>query len=169
VIETFQGSTLVVKERSGEVITLTLPEKYLFQEVYPIDAAAIQPNTFVGTAAVPASDGTLDALEVVVFPEAARGSGEGHYAWDLRPESSMTNATVANLVRSESSRQLVLRYKDGEKTIRVPDSVPVVSFRPGETALIQPGAKVFLVASSINGQPTISRLVVGRNGFGPPM
>lgn len=81
----------------------------------------------------------------------------------------MTNATVANLVRSDNSRQLVLRYKEGEKTVRVPDGVPIVSFKAGERGLIQPGAKVFLVASNINGQPTISRLVIGRNGFAPPM
>jgi hypothetical protein len=168
-VEKVEGNQLTVKERSGEVITLALPEKYTFQEVLPIDIAAIEPKAFVGTAAVPRADGTLEALEVVVFPESARGSGEGHYPWDLKPDSSMTNATVADLVRSGNGRQLTLRYKDGEKTVHVPDNVPVVTFKPGEAALVKPGARVFIVASLVGGQPTVNRLVVGRNGFAPPM
>lgn len=118
---------------------------------------------------VPRADGTLEALEVVVFPEAARGTGEGHYPWDLRTDSSMTNATVSSLVRSPAGRRLTLRYKDGEKTVVVPDNVPVVTFRPGEPALIKPGARVFIVAVPGEPVPVINRLVVGRDGFAPPM
>lgn len=168
-IEQVTATTLTVKERSGELITLALPEKYTFQEVLPIEVSAIQPNAFIGTAAVPGSDGTLEALEVVVFPEAARGTGEGHYPWDLKPGSSMTNATVADLVRKPTSKQLTLRYKDGEKTVVVPDGVPVVTFKPGESSLVKPGARVFIVANEVGGKPTVARLVVGRDGFAPPM
>lgn len=168
-IEKAEGAKLTVRERSGELITLVLPEKYTFQEVLPIAIEAIEPKAFVGTAAVPRADGTLEALEVVVFPEAARGTGEGHYPWDLKPDSSMTNATVADLVRSSGGRKLTLRYKDGEKIVHVPDNVPVVTFRPGEASLVKPGARVFIVAIEVAGQPTINRLVVGRDGFAPPM
>ena len=109
------------------------------------------------------------ALEVVVFPEAARGTGEGHYPWDLKPESSMTNATVANLARSSDGRTLSLRYKEGEKTVIVPDGIPVVTLRPGDRSLIVPGAKVFIVAEPGDDQFTVRRLMIGRNGFQPPM
>lgn len=168
-IESQTATELVVQDRSGEKITLRLPEKFTFQEVVPIDITAIETNAFIGTAAVPRADGTLVALEVVVLPESARGTGEGHYPWDLRTDSSMTNATVANLVRNAGQRTLTLRYKDGEKTVQVPDSVPVVTFKPGTPELIQAGAKVFIVATTVDGKPTVTRLVIGRNGFAPPM
>ncbi len=168
-IEAVEPQGLTLRERSGEVVRLVLPAKYTFQEVLPIEVTAIAPNAFIGTAAVPAADGVLEALEVVVFPESARGTGEGHYPWDLQPGSSMTNATVADLVRTADARRLTLRFKDGEKVVRVPDGVPVVTFKPGEADLIRAGAKVFIVATLVDGQPTVTRLVVGRNGFAPPM
>jgi hypothetical protein len=168
-IEAFDAASITVRERSGELIALQLPAKYTFQEVLPIEISAIAPNAFIGTAAVPGKDGTWQALEVVVFPESARGTGEGHYPWDLKPDSTMTNATVADLVRTADARRLTLRYKDGEKVIVVPDNVPVVTFRPGDPALIKTGARVFIVATVVEGKPTISRLVIGRDGFAPPM
>ncbi len=169
VIERVELPRITLKERSGESITLTLADKLTFQEVVPIALSAIQPGSFIGTAAVPRADGRLESLEVVVFPEAARGTGEGHYPWDLKPASSMTNATVADLVQSPQGRQLTLRYKDGEKQVLVPENVPVVTFKAGETSLIVPGAKVFIVAVQRNGVPTATRLVIGRDGFAPPM
>jgi hypothetical protein len=168
-IESFAAPVLVIQERSGKVLTLTVPEETRVAEVLPTDIASIQPGSFIGTAALPRPDGKLEALEVVVFPEAARGTGEGHYPWDLKPESSMTNATVARLARSPNGRTLTLRYKDGEKTVIVPDGVPVVTFRPGDRALIVPGAKVFIVAEPKDDQFTVRRLLIGRNGFAPPM
>jgi hypothetical protein len=135
----------------------------------PTDITSVQPGSFVGTAALPRADGKLVSLEVVVFPEAARGTGEGHYPWDLKPDSSMTNATVADLARSSDGRTLTLRYKGGEKTVIVPDGVPVVTLGPGNRSLIVPGAKVFIVAEPNDGQFIVRRLMIGRNGFQPPM
>jgi hypothetical protein len=168
-IESFTAPNLVIRERSGKVVTLTLPDETGIAEVIATDITSIQPGSFVGTAALPRADGKLESLEVVVFPEAARGTGEGHYPWDLKPDSSMTNATVADLVRSPSGRTMTLRYKDGEKTVIVPDDVPVVTFRPGDRALIVPGAKVFIVADVGDDRFTVRRLLIGRNGFTPPM
>jgi hypothetical protein len=168
-VESFAAPNLVIKERSGKTIALTLPEETGVAEVIPTDITTVQPGSFIGTAAVPRADGKLVALEVVVFPEAARGAGEGHYPWDLKPESSMTNATVANLARSSDGRTLSLRYKDGEKTVVVPDGIPVVTLRAGDRSLIVPGAKVFIVAEPTNDQFTVKRLMIGRNGFQPPM
>lgn len=168
-VESYAAPTLVIKERSGKVISLTVPDDTGVVEVIRTDVTSIQPGSFIGTAALPRVDGKLEALEVVVFPEAARGSGEGHYPWDLKPESSMTNATVADLARSPSGRTLTLRYKDGEKTVIVPDGVPIVTFRPGDRTLIVPGAKVFIVADVSDDQFIVRRLLIGRNGLMPPM
>lgn len=168
-IESFTAPNLVIKERSGKVITLTLPDDTGVAEVIPTDITSIQPGSFIGTAALPRADGKLESLEVVVFPEAARGTGEGHFPWDLKPDSSMTNATVADLARSPNGRTLTLRYKDGEKTVIVPDGVPIVTFGPGDRTLIVPGAKVFIVADVSDDQFTVRRLLIGRNGLTPPM
>jgi hypothetical protein len=168
-VESFDASTLVVKERSGEVLRLVLDEKFSVNEVLPIELSSIQANSYVGIASMPQPDGTLRALEVLVFPEAARGSGEGHSAWDLQPGSTMTNATVADVVTVAQGRTLKLRYKDGEKTVEVPAGVPIVTFRPGDRSLLMPGAKVLVTAQLRDGKPTALRALAGRDGFAPPM
>lgn len=164
---------LIVKDRSGEVVSLARAADMPVSEVYRIKLADIQQGSFVGTAAMPQADGTQKALEVLVFPEAARGTGEGHFPWDLQPQSTMTNATVADLSAAPSSvrggQQLKLRYKGGEKTVIVPPNVPVVTFKPGNDALLAPGAKVLVNAQERNGTPTALRVIAGRNGFTPPM
>lgn len=175
-IEKVDATSLTVRERSGEVITLVRSADMAVSEVLPLKLADIRPGSYVGTAAMPQADGTQLALEVLVFPEAARGTGEGHYPWDLQPQSTMTNATVADLVAAPASvpggQKLLLRYKDGEKTVIVPPTAPVVTFKPGkedETALVVPGAKVMITAQVREGKPTALRMIVGRNGFAPPM
>src|SRR3954468_20998173 len=130
------AKTLVVQDRGGEVVSLARPADMQLSEVYQIKLADIKKGSFIGTAAMPQADGSQKALEVVVFPEAARGTGEGHRPWDLLPQSTMTNATVADLAVAPSTvpggQKLTLRYKDGEKTVIVPPSAPVVSFKPGK-------------------------------------
>ena len=168
-VQSYDAPKLVLKERSGKVIEMILPEGLPIAEVIPTDITAIQPGSFIGTAAVPRADGQLQALEVVVFPEAARGSGEGHYPWDLKPDSTMTNATVADLSRGSQGRTLTLRYKDGEKKVIVPDGIPVVTFKPGNPGLIVTGAKVFIVTELTGDQYEPRRFIIGRNGFQPPM
>ena len=175
-IEKVDATSLTVRERSGEVITLVRPTAMDVSEVFPLALSDIKPGSYIGAAAMPQADGSQLALEVVVFPEAARGAGEGHRPWDLRPESTMTNATVADLAAAPTSvpggQKLTLRYKDGEKTVIVPPNAPVVSFKPGkadENALLVPGAKVMVTAQEQGGKPTALRVIVGRNGFAPPM
>ena len=168
-VKSFDGSTLVLAERSGETVALVLADNFSVNEVVPIELAAIRAGSFIGTAALPAADGTLRALEVLVFPEAARGTGEGHSAWDLQPGSTMTNATVAELATKPQGRSLKLRYKDGEKTVVVPDNVPVVTFKPGDRTLLVAGAKVVVTAQLRDGKPTALRANAGRDGFAPPM
>jgi hypothetical protein len=168
-VEKFDAGSLVVKERSGETVTLALADNLAVNEVLPLDPAAIQPGSFVGIASLPGPDGALAALEVLVFAESARGTGEGHSPWDLQPGSQMTNATVATIVPGAKGRTMTLRYKDGEKTILVPDGIPVVTLKPGDKSLLVPGAKVIVTAQVRNGQPTALRVTAGRDGFQPPM
>ena len=175
-IEKIDADSITVKDRRGEVITLVRPADMAVSEVFPIALTDIKTGSYIGTAAMPQPDGSQLALEVLVFPEAARGTGEGHFPWDLQPQSTMTNATVADLAAAPASvpggQLLRLKYKDGEKTVIVPPNAPVVSFKPGkddEKALLVPGAKVMITAQEKDGKPTAVRVIVGRNGFAPPM
>lgn len=168
-IERVEANAITVRERSGEVITLAMPDNAVVNEVVPISLNDIRPGSFIGTGALPRADGTLEAVEVLVFPESARGTGEGHRAWDLLPNSTMTNATVADFVSAPEGRRMVLKYKDGEKTVIVPEKAPIVTFQPGDRSLIVVGAKVIITATERNGQPTVLRIQAGRNGFTPPM
>ena len=104
-----------------------------------------------------------------MFPEAARGTGEGHSPLDLQPGATITNATVASITPGAGSRTMTPRYKDGEKAIRVPDGVPIVTAKPGDRALLVPGAKVMVTAQLRDGKPTALRALAGRDGFEPPM
>ena len=168
-VQSVDAASMTVKERSGEIVRLALDDKLTVSEVLPIELSALKAGAYVGTAAMPRPDGTLEAIEVLVFPESARGTGEGHRPWDLQPGSTMTNATVAELTASPQGRRLTLRYKDGAKTLIVPEGVPVVTFKPADRSLLVPGAKVIVTAELRDGQPTALRVLAGRDGFTPPL
>jgi hypothetical protein len=164
------GLNLRVKERSGESLTIKLAENYVVTGVVKVGIEAITPNAFVGAATMPQSDGTQTALEVLVFPESGRGSNEGHYPWDLQPGSMMTNATVADVVSVGPGRRMTLRYKDGEKVIVVPGNAPIVTFEPGDRAMLKAGAHVLLTATrQPDGSLTAARVAIGKDGLVPPM
>ena len=169
VIEKLDAGSVTIKERRGETITLVMTENTPMNEVYPIDISEIKAGSYIGTAAIPKADGTLEALEVLIFPEAMRGTGEGHNPWDLQKDSTMTNATVADLALAPQGRRLTLKYKGGEKIIHVAQGAPIVTFRPGEKSLLVLGAKVLIQAQEKDGKPTVLRMTIGRNGFAPPM
>ncbi|MBC7608978.1 MAG: hypothetical protein H7228_05290 [Polaromonas sp.] len=164
-------ATLTVKDRSGEVVELQMSDKLVVTEVYPIRLEDIKPGSYIGTAAMPQADGTQRAIAVSVFPEAARGTGEGHRPFDLLPQSTMTNATVADvgtISEGPLGRKLQLKYKDGEKTVVVPADAPVVTSRPGDRSLLVTGASVSLFAQLVDGKPTAMRVNAGKNGFALP-
>ena len=165
------GSNLEVKSRSGETLSVKLADNYVVTAVVKIDMTAIKPGAFIGTATVPQPDGTLTSLEVLVFPESMRGSNEGHYPWDLKPGSMMTNATIADVVSvGQGGRRMTLKYKDGEKSIVVPQDVPIVTFEPGDKAMLVPGAHILLtVTKQPDGSLTAARVAVGKDGLVPPM
>jgi len=164
------GLALHVRTRLGENVTIALDEKYGVNGVVKTDVAMIKPGTYVGTATLPQPDGTQRALEVLVLPETARGSNEGHYPWDLQPGSMMTNATVAEIVRIDPEHRMTLRYKDGEKVVIVPADAPIVTFEPGDRDLVKVGAHVIITATvRPDGTLSASRITVGKNGLVPPM
>ncbi|MEY4909057.1 MAG: hypothetical protein RL260_2775 [Pseudomonadota bacterium] len=157
--------TLSVRDRSGETVELVLPAALVVSEVFPITRSDIRPGSFIGVAAMPQPDGTRRAIAVTVFPEAARGAGEGDRPFDLLPQSTMTNATVAGVASVTQGRELQLQHKDGEARIVVPDDAPIVTFLRADRSLLVVGASVSLQAQVIEGKPTAARISVGRAGF----
>ena len=168
-IESVDATSMTVKERGGEVVRLALDDKLVVSEVLPIELSALKPGAYIGTGAMPRPDGTLEALEVLVFPESARGTGEGHRPWDMQPGSTMTNATVADLATAPEGRRLTLKFKDGTKMVVVPEGTPVVTFKPADRSLLVPGARLVVTAELRDGQPTALRVLAGRNGYAPPL
>jgi hypothetical protein len=167
-IEALSDSKLTLRERSGQRTELALSPTYTVTEVFPIALTDIKPGSFVGVGAMPQPDGSQRAIAVLLFPENMRGTGEGHRPFDFLPQSTMTNATVADVAAIAGGQRLELKYKDGAKTIVVPPDTPIISMRPGDRSLLVVGAPVALNVQEINGQPTIVRVNAGRNGFAPP-
>jgi len=164
------GNTMMVTGRGGQSIQVMLDEKLAVAAVKKVDLGSINENTYVGIATRPGADGKLTALEVVVFPEAARGAGEGHRAWDLEPGSMMTNGTVKGAVKAASGRELSVAYKEGSQTITVPPSAPIVTFVPAERSDLKPGVPVFIgSAQEANGKLSTNRVIIGKDGVAPPM
>ncbi|MBR8380464.1 hypothetical protein KDW20_32295 [Burkholderia cenocepacia] len=169
-IVSFDGNALKVHRRSGDTVTIDLQDSSGVNAVKAIQLSDIKPGAYVGTAAMSGPDGKLTAKEVLVFPEAARGTGEGHYAWDLGANSSMTNANVDTVVQGTSERDLKLSYKGGSNTVTVPTNVPVVTLIPATRAELTTGKKVFVVATpKTAGVYDGKFVVVEKDGVAPPM
>jgi len=169
-IEKVDGGTLTVKTREGATAVIKVPDNVGIAAVLKRTLSDIKANDFVGIAAMPQGSGPSRALEVLIFPEAMRGTGEGHRPWDLLPESTMTNATVAETVTKTDGQTLTLKYKDGEQTFVVPPDTPIVTFAPGEKSELKPGAAIFVSAATKTADGTLStpRITVGRD-VPPPM
>jgi hypothetical protein len=169
-IERIDGAIYFVKARDGAELKLTLADNPQIAGVIKASLADVKQNSFVGVTAMPQPDGSLNAVEVHIFPEAMRGTGEGHYPWDLQPQSTMTNANVEQVVSAVDGRTLTLKYKDGEKKITVPANAAIVTYVPGDKSDIKPGAKVFIVAAKqADGTLQGRTWRVGRDGVTPPM
>jgi hypothetical protein len=169
-IESIDGSTYVIKARDGADLRVALADKAQIAAVAKASLADIKQGLFVGVTAMPQADGSLSALEVHIFPEAMRGTGEGHYAWDLRPQSTMTNASVDQVVTAVNGQTLTLKYKNGEAKIFVPADTPIVAYVNGDNNDLKPGAKVFIAAiKQPDGTLQGRAWRVGREGVTPPM
>jgi hypothetical protein len=170
IVQAVDGQTLTVKGRGGETVPVQLAPNYTVSAVEKASLSDIKQGMFVGSAARPRPDGTLTAIEVHIFPEAQRGTGEGSRPWDLGPTSSMTNANVAATVDSVDGRVLTMAYPGGEKKIVVPPDAPVVFYAPADQSDLHAGVPVSLGAQKLpDGSLQASRIIVGRGGIVPPM
>jgi hypothetical protein len=170
-IERVDGPTYVVKTRDGAELNITLMDKGVLIAIVKASAADIKPGLFVGSTGMPQPDGSQKAIEVHIFPEAMRGTGEGHYAWDLEPNSTMTNANVEESVAGVDGQTLTLKYKNGEKKILVTPQTAIVTYNPGDKADLKPGTKIFIAAAKKqpDGSLQAARINYGKDGLTPPM
>jgi hypothetical protein len=169
-VEKMDGQNMLVKARDGQSVSVKLADNYTVMGIAKASLADIGSGKYIGTTTVGERDGALIALEVHIFAESMRGLGEGHYDWDLRPTSKMTNANVANIVSMGKDRILTVQYKGGEKKILVPESAAIVSFTPTERGELKAGAQIFVTAQrQPDGSLSSGRVNVGLNGQIPPM
>src|SRR5580698_2232577 len=169
-IVSLNGDTMMVHRNSGDTVSVSLPANVTLGAVKRIKLSDIKPGSFIGTAATTGVDGKMTATEVHVFDESARGTGEGHRAFDLGPNSTMTNANVDSVVQATNGNVLQLSYKGGSNTVTVPANVPVVAFIAADRSDLTAGKKVIVTATpGANGAFTAQRILVEKNGVVPPM
>jgi hypothetical protein len=170
-IEKVDGNVLTVKTLAGETTTLKLADNARIGGLVKISVADVKQNDYIGVSSMPQTDGTLKAISIHIFPEAGRGTAEGHGPWDNRPGAMMTNAAVDTKVASANGETIVVKYKGGgeQKVVVGPDAV-IVRVMPGDKAELVPGAKIWAVApKGADGSLTAVALYVGRDGLQPPM
>jgi len=167
----FDGHELQVKSRDDKKLHIDITDATKIKTVVAHKLSDIKQGSFVGVTAIrKVMHGPLVAREVHIFPEAQRGVGEGHYAWDLEPGSTMTNANVDAIVHTKAGTELTLSYKEGRRKIIVPRDVPIVSFRPADKSALRKGMQIFCIAQeSANGSLKAKHISVGKNGMKPPM
>src|SRR5689334_15429187 len=169
-IESVDGDLVAVKSRSGEDVKLHMTGDIRLVGITRISLADIKVGSFIGTTTVPGADGIPTAVEVHVFPEAMRGTGEGSRPYDLKPNSTMTNATVAESVAGNDGHTLLIKYKDGEKKVVVSPDTPVVTYVAADKADLKTGAKLIAFVKQLpDGSFETNRISVGRDGLTPPM
>jgi hypothetical protein len=169
-IEGVDGDVLSVRSRSGEHVKLHMTSDAKVVGIIRIALADIKLGSFIGTTTVPGPEGRQDAVEVHVFPEDMRGTGEGSRPYDLRPNSTMTNATVAQTVAGNDGQTLMIKYKDGEKKVTVGPDTPVVTYVPADRSDLKTDAKIIAFVKQLpDGSFETNRLSVGRDGLTPPM
>ena len=170
-IERVEGQTLLVKSRDGAELKVVLADNALVVGIVKTSLSDIKPGSFVGVTGLPQADGSQKAVEVHIFPEAMRGTGEGHRPWDLRPQSTMTNANVEQTVAGVDGQTLTVKYKGGEKKIIVPPDTPIVTYVPGDKSELKPGVKIFIAGAEKKPDGTLQapRVNFGKDGLTPPM
>ena len=167
-IVSFKGEMLTVHRNSGDTVSIDVKPDVGVSALKPAKLSDAKVGTYVGTPALAGSDGKLTATSMIVFPEAARGTAEGHFAYDFGPNSTMTNANVVSVVTGTSGRELNLSYKGGTSMVMVPENVPVVTPVPASRADLTAGKKVFLVVTpGASGVYDAHVLFVEKDGVAP--
>jgi len=169
-IEVVDGPVLTIKTREGEDVKVRMTDNAAVFGVVKTELSEIKEGSYIGVSAMPQPDGTQKALAVHIFPENQRGAAEGFRPWDLRPNSTMTNATVAETVKGTDGQNIVVKYKDGEKKVVVPPDTPIVTFVAGDKSDVKAGSKIIIFgAVKKDDMLEANRVNVGRDGITPPM
>jgi hypothetical protein len=170
-IEAVDGPVLSIKTREGSEVKVKTTDNVAVFGVVKTSLSEIKPGSYIGVTAMPEPDGTQKAIAVHIFPENQRGAAEGFRPWDLRANSTMTNATVAETVAGTDGQHIVVKYKDGEKKVLVPPETPIVTFVAGDKSEMKPGVKVIIFGANKKDDGTLeaNRVNVGRDGITPPM
>jgi hypothetical protein len=167
-VESLDSNVLTVKARDGADVKIRLADDWAVTSYTKAQISDIKVGSFIGVGATPQPDGSQRAVSINIFPESARGRGEGFRPWDQAPNGTMTNANVAEAVAGVEGQTLLLKYKDGEKKIIVPPATPIALFGPGEKAEVKPGAAVAVTAvTKPDGSLESARVGVGRDGLVP--
>ena len=170
-IEAVDGALLSVKSRDGADMKVRVTDNVAVFGVAKTELSEIKQGSYIGVTAMPESDGTQKAIAVHIFPENQRGAAEGFRPWDLRANSTMTNATVAETVKGTDGQNILVKYKDGEKKVLVPEGTPIVTFVAGDKSEVKPGVKIIIFGAVKKDDGTLeaARVNVGRDGITPPM
>jgi hypothetical protein len=177
-IEQVDGAMMTVKARGGETLKIKMADDIRVVALVKASLADITSGSYVGSTAMPEEDGRWKAVEVHIFPESMRGTGEGDRPYDYKPKSTMTNGTVNAVAKSKvngavektEGTTITLNYKDGEKKIDVVPETVIVTYVPGSKDELKSGAKIYIPAATQQGDGTLTtvRVNVGR-GIDPPM
>lgn len=170
-IEAVDGAMLMIKSREGADMKVRMTDNVAVFGVAKTALSEIKEGSYIGVTAMPEPDGTQKAVAVHIFPENQRGAAEGFRPWDQRAGSTMTNATVAQTVKGTDGQNILVKYKDGEKKVVVPEGTPIVAFVAGDKSELKPGAKVIIFSATKKDDGTLeaARVNVGRDGITPPM
>jgi hypothetical protein len=168
-VDKLDGHALSVKQRDGQIAAVTLAPGAKIETLVKRSLADIKPGDFVASTGIKGKDGKIHAIEVRIFPKATPDGGR-QFAWDLAPDSVMTNATVGTVTQAPEGEVLHVTFKGGESEYSIAPGVPVLAAAPGDMSLLKPGAAVFVIAlKHPDGSLTSSRLYAEKDGIKPPM
>jgi len=169
-VDKLDSNNLMVKANDGQPVTVVLDDNAVVFGVEKRTLADIKPGDYLASGGVKGTDGKIHAVEVRIFPETLRGTGEGQRAWDAKPDGVMTNATVGTVSQSPQGGVIHVKYKEGESEFTVGPEVPIVAYVAGDRSLLKPGAAIFTVAQKKpDGTLTTGRVTAEKNGVKPPM
>jgi hypothetical protein len=169
-IVSLRGNVLTVHRSRGDTVKIGVKPEVAVTALKEVKLSDVKVGSYVGTPALADQDGKLMATSVLLFPDAARGTQEGHFAYDFGPNSTMTNANVDSLVTAANGRELKLSYKGGKETVTVPESVPVMTFAPATLADLTAGKKVIaVVTANEHGLYQAKVILVEKDGVVPSL
>jgi hypothetical protein len=169
-VTALEGNVLVVSTREGEAARIALAPNYQVLELYPVEASALTAGRDIGVIGERQADDSLRAVAVLLYPRGSRGTTEGHFPWDLTPQSTMTNATIRTTAASPAGRELTVAYHAEQARIVIPPNVPIVTYAPAPRERLHAGVNVFMTSAQLDDHTlTAARILVGRAGLIPPL